>query len=203
MAKLSDFLSLVRGKLPGCPEMIMKEAVRESAIEFCKRTRLIEDSDTITTVAGTAAYDLSPPSGLAWEVFDVYRGDVRLTPSDRVEFSDLNYYVDSGEPRAYYLEGDGTIVLGPIPSTAESLTVRVTVRPDDTAGQVPQILYQEYRTAIAAGARLFVRQNYRSWNDDREAEKEMYYFDSAIARAQLRRAKGSTRKPLRTRSRYM
>jgi photosystem II stability/assembly factor-like uncharacterized protein len=51
---LSDFLTLVRPKLPGCPQMILEEAIRESAIEFSKRTRLLDGQININTVVGSA-----------------------------------------------------------------------------------------------------------------------------------------------------
>jgi hypothetical protein len=53
---LTDFLSLVRPKLPGCPEIILTDAIREAAIEFCERSRLIDGSIDIATIIGATSY---------------------------------------------------------------------------------------------------------------------------------------------------
>ncbi len=203
MAELSDFLSLVRGKMPGCPELLMEEAVRESAIDFCKRTKLLINEVKIRVVVGLRFYEMYPPDGITYTVNSVRRdNDDFLNPSSRHDFECEKLDVDSGQPTDYYIEGDGRLVLGPIPDAIETLTAGVTIRPDDTATVLPDALYSEWRTAIAAGARAFIRQNYFEWTNDQEEAKDRVFFDSEVNRANLLRAKGASKKALRVRGHY-
>ena len=75
-------------------------------------------------------------------------------------------------------------------------------RPADDADSVPDILYSDWRPIIAAGARAFIRDNYAQWEDDNKMIRDRGIFNDGVADAKYALAKGSTRKPLRTRSRY-
>lgn len=203
MAELADFLSLVRGKLPGCPELLMEEAVRESAIDFCKRTKLLIDDVTITTKIGSRFYEMYPPEGTAYTIESVRRdADDFLDPSSRHDFELEELDVDSGSPTDYYIEGDGRLVLGPIPDVIESLMAKVTAYPDKNANQLPDVLYDEWRRVIAAGARAYVRQNYFEWVNDQEEAKDLAIFSDAVDAANVERAKGRGKRPLRTRANF-
>ena len=197
MTVLADFLTLTRGHLKGCPDLLMEEAVRESAIEFCRRTQLIINDVTVRVKSGRRFYEMYPPDGLAWVVDKVLRDTRPLDSSDRREFEDDGLDVDSGTASAYYIEGDGRLTLGPIPDADETLTAKVTIRPEEGATEVPDILYTEWREAIAAGAKIYGRKHYEQWYDPDRQNREEVVFEDAISKANLRRAKGGGKKPLR------
>ena len=200
MASLDAFLPTVRGRLPGCPEMILENGVRDACIEFCKRTRLFTQTVDVDVVASEAAVELYPDSDTHWEVLTLRRGPTLLTPLFRAEYAAQGYGEDSGTPEVYYLEGDRTLVLGPVPDAAETLTALVSLRPQDTATRVQDALYSDFREPIAAGARAWVRRNYGDWvNPDFEAE-DRRIFEYAVHNQNIRRARGGGSVPLRVRA---
>lgn len=198
---LEVFLPLVRGRLPGCPDMILTDAVRDACIEFCKRTRLLTEDVAIDVVQGERTVELLPDTDTAWEVLKVWRtdGDV-LTASNRQDIADSDYDIDSGTPRWYYLEGDRLLVLGAYPNANETLTARVTVRPKDTATRVADVLWQDYRQPICAGARAWVRRHYGEWINDKQEAEDRSVFELGVHQANLRRARGGANAQLRVRA---
>ena len=200
MASLDDFLAIVRGRLPGCPDFILKDAVLRTAIEFCKRTRLLVERVTVDVEAEEAAVTLSPDTDLHWEVLDLRRDNIRLTPWNRREALVQDQSLATGTPQYYYQEGDLTLVLSPIPDADETLTALVTLRPDDAATTLPDVLWSDYREPIAAGARAWVRRNHGDWvNPESEAE-DRAIFERAIHNQNIRRARGGTDTALRVRA---
>lgn len=198
---LEVFLPMVRGRLPGCPEAILYDAIRDACIEFCKRTRLLTEDVAIDVVQGERTVELYPDTDVAWEVLKVWRtgGDV-LTASNRQDIADSDYDIDSGTPRWYYLEGDRLLVLGAYPDANETLTARVTIRPKDNAARVADVLWQDYREPICAGARAWVRRHYGEWNHDKYEADDRAMFELGIHKANLRRARGGANAQLRVRA---
>jgi hypothetical protein len=200
MASLDDFLAMVRGRLPGCPDFVLNEAVRDAAIEFCKRTRLLVERVTVDVVAEEAAVTLSPDTDLHWEVLDLRRDNTRLTPWNRNEALMQDQSLETGAPQYYYQEGDRTLALSPIPDADETLTALVTLRPDDAATTLPDVLWTDYREPIAAGARAWVRRNHGDWVNPQLEAEDRVIFERAIHNQNIRRARGGVNTTLRVRS---
>lgn len=198
---LEVFLPMIRGRLPGCPDMILYDAVRDACIEFCKRSRLLTEDITLDVVQGERTVELQPDSDTAWEVLKVWRpdGDV-LTASNRQDVADSDYDINIGTPQWYYVEGDRLLVLGAYPDAAETLNARVTIRPKDTATRVPDTLWQDYRQNICAGARAWVRRHYGEWINDKQEAEDRDVFEQGIHQASLRRARGGANASLRVRA---
>jgi hypothetical protein len=204
MASLDDFLAMVRGRLPGCPDFILKDAVRDAAIEFCKRTQLLTETVPIYVTAGSDLCELTPLEGQHWEVLRVLRDTSPLTPMSRHEVVVQGFDQQTGSPAYYYLESDPhyglALRLAPTPDAAETLTALVTVRPTDDATDVDCMLWSDYREPIAAGARAWVRRNHGDWvNPELEAE-DRAIFERAIHNQNIRRARGGTDTALRVRA---
>ncbi len=195
------FLPMVRGRLPGCPDLILTDAVRDACIEFCKRTRLLTEDITLDVVQGERTVELYPDSDTAWEVLKVWRTDGEvLTATNRQDLADSDYDIDSGTPRGYYLEGDRLLVLGAYPDASETLQARVTLRPKDTATRVPDVLWQDYRQPLCAGARAWVRRHYGEWINDKQEVEDRSVFELGVHQANLRRARGGANAQLRVRA---
>jgi hypothetical protein len=149
MTPLDDFLPLIRGRLPGCPETLLRDATLAAAIEFCKRTQLLTQTVEVEVVAGEPNVTLYPDSDVYWEVLEVRRASTRLTPLNRQEVIVQDLGMETGKPQYYYLEGDRSLLLLPIPESAETLSALVTLRPKDTAQRVHDVLYSDFREVIA------------------------------------------------------
>ncbi|MCK7581098.1 MAG: hypothetical protein MZV65_39380 [Chromatiales bacterium] len=121
MARLKDFLPLTIGRLPGCPELLVRDAVREACIEFCKRTRLMVDDQPLEVRAGERFAVVIPADGLVYRVESVRRGAMALMCGSRHDFAREHLDVKTGTPSAFYLESDQRVALGPIPEADEVL----------------------------------------------------------------------------------
>jgi hypothetical protein len=200
MAALTLFLPLIRGRLPGCPDLILYDAVRDTSIEFCKRTLLLTETVAVTVVAATTRYTLAPTTGQHWELVRLRRDETDLEPSSREGVLTLGLDQKEGPPGYYYLEGNTQLVLAPVPDAGETLSALVTVRPADNATTIPDVLWSDYREPIAAGARAWVRRNYGDWINPAEEAADRALFDVAVDKQILRRARGGANTPLRVRS---
>ena len=200
MTPLDAFLPLIRGRLPGCPDIVLKDAVRDACIEFCRRTELLTEDISLSVTADDPAYALTASGGDAWEVLSIRRESSPLQPVNRQEFTLLGLTTQTGTPGYYYLEGDGALVLGPIPDADETLTVLVTVVPAENATTVPDALYQDHRETIAAGARAWVRRNLGDWVNPELEAMDRKAFEYAIHNQNIHRARGGANTPLRVRT---
>jgi hypothetical protein len=201
---LLDFAKYVRPEVPGCPEIMILDAIKQAGIEFCERTKIAKEVVTITTVADEPRYALTTEEGTTPDmILVVKREDAEnLDPSSHEEFTDEHFDRDSGEPRYYYLD-DNEIVLGMIPSGVEDLDVTVKLRPTEEATTLPDVLANKYKRKIACGAkaRLMVMAG-KPWSNPAAAQFNESEFQKAIDDANLREAKGNTNKRLRVTGHY-
>ena len=200
MATLDSFLPLIRGRLPGCPETLLRDAALAAAIEFCKRTQLLTQAVEVEVVAGEPTVTLYPDSDVHWEVLEVRRGTSPLTGLNRREFIVQDLGMETGKPQYYYLEGDRSLLLLPIPESAETLSALVTLRPKDTAQRVHDVLYSDFREVIAAGARAWVRRNHGDWSEPSLEGHDRKLFEDAIHNQNIQRARGGAGVALRVRA---
>lgn len=202
MADLEDWLPLVRPQLPGLPDFLGTEATREAAIEFCRRTKLLRASIEITTTPAQAEYPTSIGEAVIDRIEEILRDDAALEPSSREVFHDNRWDRTDGAPSAYYLEGNRSIVLGPIPDAVETLSVRAIIRPGSDASTLDDALWEDWRWVIAAGARAHIRRNFSAWMDPGLLEQDDNTFQDGIGHATYRRARGQTRHRLRVPGHY-
>ena len=199
---LDRFYPLIAGKIRNCPDVMLGEALIASADEFCRRTRAFIEEDQVEVVAGERFVDLYAPEGEVLVVEQLRRDDWLLEQLSRFDFEYERYDVHSGSPRAYYVEGDRRLVLGPIPDADETLTARFTLRPATNASSLNDRLYTDWREGIAAGARAYLRRHHAPWADPQEEAIDRDFFDLTISRANLDRAQGGSRRRLNARGHY-
>lgn len=206
MAALADFARYVRPEVPGCPEIQILDAILHAGIDFCKRTFISRDTVTVSTVIGTARYDLT--AGLAANteparVLNVSRSEFDdLDASSEADF--LNFGLEqSGTPAYYYLDGR-ELVLGYTPEAVEDLTVTVKTYPGEAATTLPDELYQRYRMEIAAGAKsLLMAMDKQAWSNLQQAAIYAGMLNAAVDDENVRYAKGGGATPLRTVAQFM
>ena len=202
MAALADFAKYVRAEVPMCPEIQLLDAILRAGIEFCKRTKIMQQVVTVNTVINTPSYDLTLLMTTGSEpddVLSVRRDGNELDVSS--QYDTLASEMDSitGTPRSYFLEGR-KLYLVSTPDAVEALQVTIKARPAETATTLPDVVYQRYNAEIAAGAKYFLMmQANQPWTNLQQSAIYRSVFDGAIAKENLRYAKGGGSKPLRTR----
>ncbi|MFA6039892.1 MAG: hypothetical protein WC733_00130 [Methylophilus sp.] len=205
MAALSDIAKYVRPDVAGCADIIILDAILLAGIEFCKRTKVIKETLSITTIVDQSGYALNVATGTEPdEILSVTRGDDDgLDASSFKEFDDYHLNRLSGTPQYFYMSGGNTLQLGKIPNAVETLSAIVKTRPSRDAITLPDELVDRYMDEIASGAksRLMIMKD-KSWTDLQMAGLHKSMFEDAINKTNIRDAKGSARKPLRTKPSY-
>lgn len=202
MISLETFYPLVSGQLPNCPDMILREALLEACSELAMRGRLLMDDVSVKVKAGNRFATLESYEGDVFEITRLTRDGNPLDPSSRHDIEERRYDIETGTPNRYYLEQDGRLVLGPVPEVAETLLANVLYKPKAGATDVADTFYRDWRLAVAAGARAYVRRNHGTWANSALEMEDSAIFGQAISSATLQRAKGRTNRRLRTRGHY-
>lgn len=200
MQALAAFIPYVAPEVPGCPEPLMEDAIRRACIEFCRRSEILREALSVSTVTEQDYVTLAPVGGDVARVYDVMIDDV---PLDRTRRADYPNDGDTGEPDFYYVEGLDVLRLYPVPDAVYTLDVNVVVMPGSAATEVDDILLSQHRYTIAAGARAaLLSMANQPWSNPAEGEKNATLFMRQTDKARTRTAKGGTNAPLRTRGHY-
>jgi hypothetical protein len=190
--KYLDFSDFIRQDCQGVPNFMLERAVRDSAIEFCKKTGVyIPEAEEILITAGVNEYDVSVPTGTELNyITDIFANKTRL---QAVSWSELIHKIGDGEetgtPR-YYSQRDNTnFFLAPIPDVADTLRVLYSLKPSSSSTSLPDTVGKENREAITQGAlyRLQMMPNQPFTNQSAGIINKQF-FDRSISSA-LRQVK--------------
>lgn len=160
------FLPIVRRHITGPLEIMMKAAVVEAAIIFCRNSKYLVDSKTLTgVIAGQA---------------------ITVCDDDNLKSSDLNSIVD----------GDGKLLSGGIDYIAisanqlkakrniTSMTIGYNVEPIQSASALPKPIYDDHAETIAFGtARILYLQPGMPWTDAKRSQLYDTEFTEGYRRA--------------------
>lgn len=191
MADLSGIAKLVRIATPGCPDPLIDDAIIDAAIDFCRRTRAVTESLSLSTVVGQAAYPLATSAGTrASRVQRVERGTIPLSESSKPVF-DANHHLRAAGVASHYYLDDDSLVLGPIPDAVDTLVLSVVVEPVIGATTVPDVLYNDWRRVIASGAKAILLATPKvPWQSLADADIEFAAFNAGIDSAISKRDAG-------------
>lgn len=163
MKALKEFFPRLQLYVPGCPAPLMRTAVRDAAIDFCRRTTLIQrDADSITLAAGEREFDVVSPLSRhnVYLLARVWFGQRELRPMAPDHVGNPLAYTEPidgkssevGEPVMFYMREPGVAVVWPTPQAAGTITARMVLVPQRTATSLPDELLEEWAPTIAAGA---------------------------------------------------
>lgn len=175
MALPDEFFPYVQPSLTSCPNPIVRQAILQTAIDFCKRSLCwTKRLSTVPLIANKSVYTLSlPGESRLVEVLNVFGTGRELDGrSFDVLIVDLpQWATQTGNP--IYFVPDTTaasIEVFPKPNTDAAiygtLTARVALTPTKDAEEVPELLLDLWQDAIAWGSmsRLKLMSN-QPWSD--------------------------------------
>lgn len=218
MANLEDFLPEVSPEVIGCPEPSIIIAIRNSAIEFCEKSLYwAVNLDPIDIVANQHTYPLDSPEtdSLVASVLVAMHDGQPLDPTSE-DLLDLNWptyqnkyknvlryglgdpwrTVVVTKPALFYSPTPREIRMVGIPeaSLVDGLTIKAGVKPNPTADDVGDIIYEDYHETIAWGAlyRLMSQSN-KAWTDKKMAVDYRGLFEEKVSEAKGRRLSGYNR----------
>ena len=203
MAKTWDqFYPTFIFRVKACPTPTVDMALREAAISFCSSSLIWEGTQSVSVVAPTSSYDLTPPAGSdITQVLSVFDDKGPLYPTRDIDLDQITGWITNTDtqPRFFYLSTPTTLVLYPTPTADYTLTVRAAYSPTDAATGVEDFIYENWRDVIVYGALeiLFNIKN-ESWSDPAEAAMSGRMFGIGTARARHSRTRGHMFGAMRT-----
>lgn len=153
--KYSDFASFVRPETQGAPDFLIERAIRDSAIEFCRRTGVyIPEPENVTIIIGINEYDVTLPSGTELNyITDVFANQTKLSPVSYNELLErLGDETEKGTPKYYSQRDNKAFFVAPIPSAADTFRVLYSLKPTSTSKSIPDSVGKEHQEAITQGA---------------------------------------------------
>lgn len=159
-----DFLDYVMPHVPGCTPEMAVQAIRNTVIEFCERTLILQrDHDPMSVVASQQDYDFEPPQGyLVHKIMKAWYKTRELRPLTPDQISDPFLYRSSiagetpnkTEPYWIYQKDERTFSLNPWPveTVQNALTMRVALKPSRASNNIEDVIYEDWLEGIAAGA---------------------------------------------------
>jgi hypothetical protein len=196
------FLPEVAPFVMDCPQVIVINAIRNAAIEFCERTLIWQANiAAMDLAAGTAEYTVATPADTQLvEIMACYYNQVLLVPKDQDGLVRIFRLGDwrsvEGPPRYFTRPSSSVLQVVPTPVDAETgaVGVRAALAPTRTATGIDSEVYDDYLMAIAAGARAYLHsmtgQTFYDPNLSMQLRRE---FMAAIGHAKIKVNKGQTR----------
>lgn len=197
--------------LPGCPNVVMDDALRTAAIEYCEKTRAHKVYLTaIDSVVGVDAYVYTSPDPVNLNVYradSVFFNGRQLDPCGLDERDILypNWMTTPAVPEKYSQLNERAISIVPSPNVAitGAIVVRAAMTPTTTAVGLDDTLAEFHGRFIAQGA-LFTAMSMegKEWNNDAKAGAYKAMFDDSISTQKIRAVMGFTRAAKRVRGSY-
>lgn len=185
-------------EVPGCPQIMVDDAIREACRQFSFDTWAITyDVTLFNTVATTQSYILTPP--VQHEIFGIQTvvKDGTYPPLDPVAEQTVARYVQTnGGPTSYWFKST-KIWLYPTPDKVVSLAVEALIRPLQSATTVDD-QFLEFRDAIAgfAKGRLMLVSG-KSWYNPTDAQTSFRTYMKHVGDQRIRLNSGRVAAPLR------
>lgn len=203
------FLSLVNRiapSVPGCPQPIIQQYVRDAAIEACERTLAWRyEQPTIRLTPGVYEYPYTNP--LQTEVHAFLTATVNNVPLTPVTLEQLygmypdwpNLALDKrSDPRVICQLDPDNFILAPLPDDSQTYDVKmiVALKPLRTATEMDQNVFDDLENVIMHGAlqHLLVLPD-KNWTDRElasyHAKQYLYKTTERRARANIGAARAS------------
>ena len=185
MATYESLLPEIIPMVQNCPDSLIESNIRSTLVQFCEQTGVYQaELDPVTTVSGIFEYDLEPPSGTAvhkimWALYngvDLEAISTMLLEQRKPNWREAAYH---GTPEYFIKVSRSLFYLVPIPNatTANSIRLRVQLKPLHTSTSCDDDIMDDYRESIINGT-LFrlLRMPNREWSDLQGASiyRELY-----------------------------
>lgn len=152
----TSFYPEVAPLVPGCADILMTNAIRNAAIEFCEQSLFWQEvQDAVDVTSTDLPYDLEAPAGA--RVCQIISGAVDGKPISPIALTILETRVDWATltaeiPTHFYQQNPNQYSLFPLPTGTVSVVLRTAYSPTREAVEIEEHLYQTQLETIAAGA---------------------------------------------------
>lgn len=212
-----DFLDYVIPWVPGCPVELALQEVRNSMIELCEKSLIIQrDHPPVTVINNVTDYDFEPPEGyLVTKIMKMWWEGVEMRP-ENLDHNRLRGYAYNNEvvthnpktttprPMCYSQKDEYGFFIWPIPkeTKVDAITIRVALKPKricpDDCDPVDDMIFEDYVETIAAGAkRRLMLVPKKPYSDPNQAAAEQQLFMAGMNVARQRANHGYVRSNMR------
>lgn len=191
---VADIVPFVAPEVPGCPEVLIKQALVQAAIEFCAETLAWQEiQDPIVLIDKSNELDVEVPrDARIVTVKDIWASNRKLRPvtMDQLFERIPNWQTAEGsEPVYYNASADWqTIRIFPIPldSKRAKITMRVAYAPTLSATTLPDEIVTKHLDGLTGGAksRLMLMPG-RSWSSAQLAGVYRVQFNDQMLKAKI------------------
>lgn len=210
----SEYLKWVLPEVPGVPNGMAIDAVREAAIDFCKVSRHYQVTSFAVAVAATTtprsitvapvanAKFFVPVAGIWHPSISVSETLEAKTP---VEFDALVPGWRSsndvrGVPKYLTTRDENVLTIGPWPDADGTIDYTIAMIPSADSTSGPDGLFDVHHMTIAMGAKALLFLQRQKWGDPKLGASLYAEFQVRAANESSRIDRGRTNAPLRTRS---
>ena len=185
--------------VPGCPDALVIQNIRSAVIELCERASVYQhELDPISTVSSVYEYEFDAPLSTSVHkiVWGVLSGDA-LEPvsSGMLEQRVPDWRNQTGTPEYIIKNNLTTFWIAPVPSAsaANSLIIRVALKPTYTSVSCDDTVMSDYRDTIINGTvgRL-LRMPAKEWSDVNSASVYYGFYNEGVVAAEQRARRGDT-----------
>jgi hypothetical protein len=208
MKRWTEYIYNCAPSLPDCPELLIHDAIRDAAIEFCEHTFCWQDTidarvtPTDRDIELTTNDDNIQIVRVMWiggsEQGMAFSAPVAATPQ-WLDDNLYNWRYMLGVPTHYTMPLRGSILwLAPHPAIPITIDLQVALKPGPFSIEGPDDLYNDYRNAIQSGAiaRCAVIPN-KAWTNLQLVAMHAGNFNHWRDIALLRASRGNTKAPIR------
>ena len=193
----TDLVTRVTPSVPGCPQVVVEEHLRNSAIEACERTLAFRfEQPTIKLTSGVAEYNYETPSQTEVHAILTARvNDNQIKPVTLEQLHDLypkwpdNSTDELADPRFVTQLDPDNFALAPIPdsTTTYDVDMLLALKPLRSATDMDKTVLDELEDVVVHGAlqQLLVLPE-KSWSD---RELAAYHAKQFLFKLSERRAR--------------
>jgi hypothetical protein len=185
--KFTALRKFVTPHVPGAPPVVVDEAIRDSAIEFCTRSlRWVFDHGLISLKKNVKKYYLSSPecTDIEQEISVVYEENTDWIPG--------THYTLNEDKDAILLE------TAPGADNSKALAVKLAIKPSTDATDMDRRVFDDFYKAIAAGAVSLLKvQPDKPWSDLAGSQVDATMFVGGVIKGRIQRERKFTRGSLR------
>lgn len=192
--KVDDLLNHIRLELPGVMDLIISQAIVNTAMDFCTRTLVWDEiQNSVKLIDGRSQYDMEAyGDARVLTIAQVWVGQSELRP---ITLRELPGYLANWQtaeapvPSFYNAARDWkAITVYPTPRDVNGarLTMRAQYAPKVTATTLPDFLAERYLDALLSGARArLMSQAGVPWENQPLAGHHRQLYESALLDARI------------------
>lgn len=191
MTPYESYLPEVLIEIEECPEIIATDKIKQTVIDFCKRSLVWRyDLDPISVVATVDTYeaaadDFETVIGVTYGyLVDADGNNIPLTAcsEDTLDAkNDSTWRTDTGNVKYIMMAEPPYIKLVTIPDAAYTLYAGVWISPSRDSSEAPDFIYDKYLETIGHGARArILNMKTKPWYNPQAAQLEMIDYDAKV-----------------------